>query len=302
MSATRKATLLGGALAAYLTVLGGCASQYGGGTIVLGASGLTSGIYLGAGPQFTLVTTALGVGVGAAADVAVCSYMSAKADKLRTCVPVDEEAAAEVVSPPEEERVAKEDNPFDIPIIEEEAEAIEESDESNEGDEDDGMERLAGDLGGIGGENVEAVGVKKVGEGVWITFDSQVLFGFDSDALRADLHEVLREVAETLNRYPETGILVVGHTDAVGPSEYNMKLSEKRAAAVADFLRKEGVMDERLNTLGRGEEQPVASNDTREGRKANRRVEIAVYGNEQLKQAAMTGMINGSLTPGLKQE
>jgi outer membrane protein OmpA-like peptidoglycan-associated protein len=250
---------------------------------------------MGAGPGISTVSTILGTTVGGVADVAVCSYMAAQADKLRTCTAEDTVAAAAPVPPAHEE-----DNPFDIAEPEKEEEAVANVDQAEETEEvepEDGMDRLAGDLGGADGQGVDGARVERVGEGVWITFDSQLLFGFDSEALRTGLHGTLRTIAATLNGYPETKILVIGHTDSVGPEEYNKILSRKRAGAVADFLRTAGVDDERVTEVGRGEEQPVATNATREGRRANRRVEIAVYANEELKRAALEGMISGTLRP-----
>jgi outer membrane protein OmpA-like peptidoglycan-associated protein len=196
---------------------------------------------------------------------------------------------------------AAEENPFDVAMAEVEPPEPAPADEADEGDEvDEEMAGLADELGGGGEEENEGVRVEQVDEGVWITFDSRVLFGFDSHALRSDVHATLRRIATTLARHPDKEILVIGHTDATGPEQYNKKLSLKRAHAVAAFLLQEGVNRERITEVGRGEDKPVAGNDTREGRRANRRVEIAIYADRELKRAALEGMIDGTLRPELE--
>jgi len=101
-----------------------------------------------------------------------------------------------------------------------------------------------------------------------------VNFDFDSAAIRADAGAILDEAARALRDEPTVAITVEGHTDAVGTDAYNQKLSERRAHAIAQDLVKRGVADTRITVAGRGESQPVASNDTAEGRAQNRRVEI----------------------------
>ena len=86
----------------------------------------------------------------------------------------------------------------------------------------------------------------------------------------------LDQVADVLSQYNQTYIDVYGHTDSMGSDAYNQSLSERRAQAVADYLASHGVVAARLGTRGYGETQPIASNDTEEGRAANRRVEIKV--------------------------
>jgi OOP family OmpA-OmpF porin len=101
-----------------------------------------------------------------------------------------------------------------------------------------------------------------------------VNFDFDSAAIRADAGAILDEAARALRDDPTVAITVEGHTDARGTDAYNQKLSERRARAVASDLVKRGVAASRITVAGRGESQPVASNDTEEGRAQNRRVEI----------------------------
>ncbi len=84
------------------------------------------------------------------------------------------------------------------------------------------------------------------------------------------------KVADVVIRYGKTTLTVVGHTDNKGTAEYNQKLSEQRALSVAQYLESKDVNPVRLATLGKGEADPIASNDTESGRQANRRVEIYI--------------------------
>jgi outer membrane protein OmpA-like peptidoglycan-associated protein len=126
-------------------------------------------------------------------------------------------------------------------------------------------------------QNIPGATVARVGEGIAVTFASGLLFDFDSDVIRADAAQNLRNLAASLEKYPNTDLLIVGHTDAVGTSDYNQALSQRRAAAAANFLAAQGVATARLRAVGRGETEPIASNDTEAGRQSNRRVEIAIY-------------------------
>ena len=111
-------------------------------------------------------------------------------------------------------------------------------------------------------------------ETLLVHFDSDILFDFDSAALRADSRRTVDQVADVLAEYDRTAIVVQGHTDAKGSDEYNQDLSERRAAAVKRHLESNGVEGERIATQGLGEGYPVATNDTESGRQQNRRVEI----------------------------
>lgn len=122
--------------------------------------------------------------------------------------------------------------------------------------------------------------VERVGEGIQVTFDSGLLFNFDSDAIRADAGRNLVELAQSLNKYPESQLLIVGHTDSKGDEAYNTGLSDRRANSAAAYLQSQGVARTRIATSGRGELEPVASNDTEVGRQLNRRVEVAIYASE----------------------
>ena len=119
--------------------------------------------------------------------------------------------------------------------------------------------------------------VQRVGEGIAVTFPEGLLFGFDSDQLTPAARENLRKFAASLNKYPNTRTLIVGHTDSDGSAQYNMDLSDRRALAAANFISGEGIDRVRVTTAGRGETEPIATNAEDVGRRQNRRVEIAIY-------------------------
>src|SRR5690606_14139553 len=102
-----------------------------------------------------------------------------------------------------------------------------------------------------------------------------VRFDFDSAELSAEARATLDRVARSLVGNPNVRVRVTGHTDVSGSEAYNVRLSERRAQSVAEYLSSRGVAASRLETVGRGTAEPVASNDTREGRAQNRRVELA---------------------------
>lgn len=138
-------------------------------------------------------------------------------------------------------------------------------------------------------EDLEGATVERVGEGIKVTFDSGILFGFDSYNLTPEAKSNIREMAETLKKYEDTNILVEGHTDNVGKDEYNQRLSERRANAVSEYAMSLGVDPDRIRTVGYGEEQPVSENESEAGRAENRRVEVAIFANEELKEKAEDG-------------
>lgn len=135
-------------------------------------------------------------------------------------------------------------------------------------------------------QNIPGATVERVGEGIAVTFASGLLFGFDSDVIRPEAGKNLRALATSLDKYPGSNILIVGHTDQVGTSAYNQGLSERRAAAAANYLVSQGVTRTRVATRGMGETDPVAPNDTEAGRQRNRRVEVAIYASEAYKAEA----------------
>jgi outer membrane protein OmpA-like peptidoglycan-associated protein len=130
-------------------------------------------------------------------------------------------------------------------------------------------------------QTVPGAKVERVGEGILVTFDSGLLFDFDSDRIRPDAAANLNNLASSLNKFGESKIMIVGHTDNVGDDAYNMGLSNRRANSASAYLQSRGVPAARITTTGRGEAEPVASNDTEAGRQQNRRVEIAIYDAKQ---------------------
>lgn len=134
---------------------------------------------------------------------------------------------------------------------------------------------------------IQGAKVERVGEGedakINITFDSGVLFDVDSAELKPDAISNLNKLAEILQKYPDTNILIEGHTDSAGNEDHNMKLSEKRAKSVQDYLVQQKIASNRMTVKWYGESKPVASNDTEEGKRQNRRVEISIAANEKLK-------------------
>ncbi|HEV7990937.1 MAG TPA: OmpA family protein [Gemmatimonadaceae bacterium] len=138
-------------------------------------------------------------------------------------------------------------------------------------------------------QNIPGAVVERVGEGLQVTFESGLLFDYDSDVLKAPAKQNLSSLASSLDKYPGTDLLIVGHTDSQGADSYNMTLSERRASSAANYLVAQGVSRARLRSTGRGESEPVASNDTETDRQKNRRVEVAIYANESLKAKAASG-------------
>ncbi len=126
--------------------------------------------------------------------------------------------------------------------------------------------------------------VERVGEGIQITFASGLLYDFDSDRIRSDAAVNLRNLAQSLSKYPKTDVLIVGHTDATGSDDYNMRLSQQRADAASRFLTGEGIASTRLRTSGRGELEPVMTNDSESGQQANRRIEVAIIASADVRK------------------
>jgi outer membrane protein OmpA-like peptidoglycan-associated protein len=143
-------------------------------------------------------------------------------------------------------------------------------------------EKLKKDLGTL-------ADVERVQEGIKITMKSGVVFDFNSSKINTTVNDNLVKFAETLRQYPDTEILVAGHTDNVGTEQYNMNLSQQRANAVANVLKTNNVSRSRMTILGYGEKNPVADNTAESGREQNRRVEFAIVANDKLKKQAMKG-------------
>jgi outer membrane protein OmpA-like peptidoglycan-associated protein len=128
--------------------------------------------------------------------------------------------------------------------------------------------------------------VERVGDGIQVTFGSGILFDVDKYDLRADARTEIAQMAAILSKYPDTNVRIEGHTDADGSEAHNQTLSENRASAVKALLSEHGVATERMKSFGFGETRPVASNETADGKQANRRVEVVIEPNEELRRQA----------------
>jgi len=135
-------------------------------------------------------------------------------------------------------------------------------------------------------EDLEGATVERVGEGILITFDSGILFDIESSALKSETRNNLDKLSITLNKYDDTNIQVLGHTDNTGTEKYNANLSKQRASSVKTYLVTKDVSNSRLTGTGYGELDPIASNETLEGRTLNRRVEIVIVADKKLQRAA----------------
>jgi outer membrane protein OmpA-like peptidoglycan-associated protein len=141
-------------------------------------------------------------------------------------------------------------------------------------------------------QNIPGAIVERVGEGIQVTFASGLLFDFDSDIVRSEARTNLRNLAASLDKYPGSELLIVGHTDSVGTDAYNLALSQRRAEAAAAYLAAQGVDRARLSSRGLGEGEPVAPNDSDAGRSRNRRVEVAIYAGEAQRASAKRQVSN----------
>ncbi len=135
-------------------------------------------------------------------------------------------------------------------------------------------------------KDIEGAKVERIGEGIKITFDSGLLFDVDKSDLRPVSRDNLAKLAVILNKYPDTNILIEGHTDSTGSDDHNMQLSLERALAVNVYMSGLQVSSQRFTSQGYGEAQPVATNESVEGRQANRRVDVAIMANDKLKKYA----------------
>lgn len=133
-------------------------------------------------------------------------------------------------------------------------------------------------------QSIPGAKVERVGEGIQVTFESGLLFDFDSDRIRPDAAANFQELARSLNKFGNSNLLIVGHTDSQGDDAYNMGLSQRRANAASAYLQSQGVPASRISTSGRGESEPVATNDTEAGKQLNRRVEVAIYASPEYRE------------------
>ena len=139
-------------------------------------------------------------------------------------------------------------------------------------------------------ETLPGAEVERVGEGIKVTMkENMVNFGFDSSDLTSAAKANLDKLAQVLKNNMDTNINIYGHTDSKGTDAYNLSLSERRAAAVKNYLVSQGVSAGRMFTMGVGEKEPVASNDTDAGRAENRRVEFAITANQEMINDANSG-------------
>ena len=160
---------------------------------------------------------------------------------------------------------------------------------------------IGGALGGVAGSligkkmdkqaaeienSVAGAEVIKAGEGIIVKFDSGILFGFDKSDLKGEAKSNIQKLVASLNNNADTDILVIGHTDNVGRAEYNLGLSERRAASVRSYAVAQGLNASRIRTEGRGASEPIISNETEDGRTQNRRVEIVIVANDKMKAEA----------------
>jgi len=135
------------------------------------------------------------------------------------------------------------------------------------------LDRQERDLRESVGNDVQ---ITNTGDRLIVTLPQDILFATDSATLRPDLITDIRAVAGNLNSYPDSTVQVLGHTDNVGDATYNQNLSNRRAESVSLVLINQGVSATRVQSIGRGESQPISSNLTPEGRQQNRRVEIVI--------------------------
>lgn len=137
-------------------------------------------------------------------------------------------------------------------------------------------------------EEIPGAVVTRVGEGINVTFneDAGVYFDTNKSNVKGTSATTLDRLAGILKEYPDSNVLVEGHTDSAGPEDYNMNLSKQRAQSVTNYLTEKGIMAGRLTTKWYGEAQPKADNSTSAGKAQNRRVELAIIANEELKKEA----------------
>ena len=127
--------------------------------------------------------------------------------------------------------------------------------------------------------------VERVGEGIKLTLKENAV-RFDKSTLTATAKTNLDKLVKVFNQYADTDIVIYGYTDSSGAADYNLKLSEQRAGSVRSYLAGKGIKSDRIKVLGMGIADPIASNETAEGKSKNRRVEFAITANEKMKQDA----------------
>lgn len=128
--------------------------------------------------------------------------------------------------------------------------------------------------------------VERVGEGIVVEFNSNILFAVNKADLSAEAKTNLDKLVIILNSYPDTNIELQGHTDNTGTDSFNQTLSEKRAVSVSNYLTSKSIGTTRMTAKGFGETVPKYDNTTTDGRAQNRRVEFVITANEKMKQEA----------------
>ena len=122
----------------------------------------------------------------------------------------------------------------------------------------------------------EAIAIQREGNALALTFKSDFTFSVNSSSIRPGLYTEIDRIAQVLSSYPQTTIVVTGHTDSSGSESYNQQLSERRAQSVKNALVQRGIAAERIQAIGYGESAPIADNNTESGRQKNRRVEVRI--------------------------
>lgn len=138
-------------------------------------------------------------------------------------------------------------------------------------------------------QNIPGATIARVGEGIAVTFSSGILFPYNSTDILPAGKANLDQLASSLQKYPDSDILIVGHADSDGSDAYNLDLSQRRSAAASAYLQARGVPAARVHATGKGEVEPIASNDTEAGKQQNRRVEIAIYASEAYRNRVKAG-------------
>jgi outer membrane protein OmpA-like peptidoglycan-associated protein len=141
----------------------------------------------------------------------------------------------------------------------------------------------------IGKEKLTAGQIVRIGEGIKITYDGSAMFAKNTYILTEVAKKDLRRIAATLTAYNNTKLVIEGHTDGTGSEKVNLKLSQARAQAVADFLAAEKFDRNRIEVMPYGERQPLFSNATEEGKRQNRRIEIIIIADDNLRDLAKKG-------------
>ena len=154
------------------------------------------------------------------------------------------------------------------------------------------MDKKAAELAALEGANVEVVTDANDLKAVKVTFESGILFNTNSSTLSDASKAALKKFATEMADLPDTDLTILGHTDNTSTAEYNDKLSVERANSVASYLQNCGMTRDRMTIEGRSFHEPVADNNTKEGRLQNRRVEIYITANEKMINDAPNGNLN----------